>query len=80
MSEYSVLYPQAEFVPDCPMCRRPEPFLVCAAEAWENHVSKAVGAVEFGLTLCPFNGALQPATQKTLQNGKRTTQQEDNSR
>lgn len=43
------------------------PFLVSATEAGQNHLSEAAGAVQFGLTLGPLDGALQPPVQETLQ-------------
>ena len=35
-------------------------------------MAETVGAVQFGLALRPFDGALQPATQKTLEKQKDT--------
>lgn len=43
------------------------PFLVRATKAWQNHLSEAAGAVQFGLTFGPLDGALQPPIQETLQ-------------
>lgn len=43
------------------------PVLVSTAEAGKNHVAEAAGSVQFGLTLGPLDGALQPSTEETLE-------------
>lgn len=42
------------------------PFLVSATKAGQNHLSEAAGAVQFGLTFGPLDGALQSPVQETL--------------
>lgn len=53
------------------------PVLVGTAEAGEDHVAETAGSVQFGLTLSPLDGALQPSTEETLE---RVVEEESNNK